>query len=182
MAKKATKKKVTKKAAKKKVAKKATKKVAKKATKKVAKKATKKVVKKATKKVAKKATKKVAKKATKKVAKKPAAKKVTKGFDKVAKTRTKSQVMTVLSEKTGLSKKEVSGVFETLGDLIGFDLKKGPGTFTVPGLMKVVVVRKPAVKARKGINPFTGEEMMFKAKPARNVVKVRALKGLKDMV
>ena len=173
MAKKATKKKVTKKAAKKKVAKKATKKVAKKATKKVAKKATKKVVKKA--------TKKVAKKATKKVAKKPATK-VTKGFDKVAKTRTKSQVMTVLSEKTGLSKKEVSGVFETLGDLIGFDLKKGPGTFTVPGLMKVVVVRKPAVKARKGINPFTGEEMMFKAKPARNVVKVRALKGLKDMV
>ena len=90
--------------------------------------------------------------------------------------------MTVLSEKTGLSKKEVSGVFETLGDLIGFDLKKGPGTFTVPGLMKVVVVRKPAVKARKGVNPFTGEEMMFKAKPARNVVKVRALKGLKDMV
>ena len=90
--------------------------------------------------------------------------------------------MTVLSEKTGLSKKDVSGVFETLGDLIGFDLKKGPGTFTVPGLMKVVVVRKPAVKARKGINPFTGESMMFKAKPARNVVKVRALKGLKDMV
>ena len=170
MAKKSTKKKV----AKKKVAKKATKKVVKKATKK-------KVVKKATKKVAKKATKKVAKKpaAKKAVAKKPAAKK---GFDKVAKTRTKSQVMTVLSEKTGLSKKDVSGVFETLGDLIGFDLKKGPGTFTVPGLMKVVVVRKPAVKARKGVNPFTGESMMFKAKPARNVVKVRALKGLKDMV
>ena len=181
MAKKSTKKKV----AKKKVAKKATKKVVKKATKKkVVKKATKKVAKKATKKVVKKATKKVAKKATKKVAKKPAAKKpvAKKGFDKVAKTRTKSQVMTVLSEKTGLSKKDVSGVFETLGDLIGFDLKKGPGTFTVPGLMKVVVVRKPAVKARKGINPFTGESMMFKAKPARNVVKVRALKGLKDMV
>ena len=180
MAKKSTKKKV----AKKKVAKKATKKVVKKATKKkVVKKTAKKVAKKATKKVVKKATKKVAKKATKKApAKKAAVKKVSKGFDKVAKTRTKSQVMTVLSEKTGLSKKEVSGVFETLGDLIGFDLKKGPGTFTVPGLMKVVVVRKPAVKARKGINPFTGEEMMFKAKPARNVVKVRALKGLKDMV
>ena len=152
----------------------------------MAKKATKKkVAKKATKKVAKKATKKVAKKATKKApAKKAVAKKAPakKGFDKVAKTRTKSQVMTVLSEKSGLSKKEVSGVFEVLGDLIGFDLKKGPGTFTVPGLMKVVVVRKPAVKARKGVNPFTGEEMMFKAKPARNVVKVRALKGLKDMV
>ncbi|MCK4951550.1 MAG: HU family DNA-binding protein, partial [Gammaproteobacteria bacterium] len=57
-----------------------------------------------------------------------------------------------------------------------------PGTFTVPGLMKVKVVRKPATKARKGINPFTGEEMMFKAKPARNVAKVLPLKGLKDMV
>ena len=60
--------------------------------------------------------------------------------------------------------------------------KRGPGTFTVPGLMKIKVVRKPATKARKGTNPFTGEEMMFKAKPARNVVKVQALKGLKDMV
>ena len=60
--------------------------------------------------------------------------------------------------------------------------KKGPGIFTVPGLMKIKVVRKPATKARKGINPFTGEEMMFKAKPSRNVVKVLALKGLKDMV
>jgi len=48
--------------------------------------------------------------------------------------------------------------------------------------MKVKVVRKPATKARKGVNPFTGEEMMFKAKPARNVVKVLALKGLKEMV
>jgi nucleoid DNA-binding protein len=48
--------------------------------------------------------------------------------------------------------------------------------------MKVVVVRKPATKARKGINPFTKQETMFKAKPARNVVKIRALKALKDMV
>jgi nucleoid DNA-binding protein len=52
----------------------------------------------------------------------------------------------------------------------------------VPGLMKLVVQRKPATKARKGINPFTGEETMFKAKPARNVVKIRPLKNLKDMV
>ena len=54
--------------------------------------------------------------------------------------------------------------------------------FNVPGLMKIKVVRKPATKARKGINPFTGEETMFKAKPARNVVKVTPLKALKDMV
>ena len=105
-----------------------------------------------------------------------------KSFEKVSKPRTKSQVLAALSDNTGLTKKEVGVVFDTLGELIGNDLKKGPGTFTVPGLMKVTVVRKPATKARKGINPFTGEETTFKAKPARNVVKVRPLKALKDMV
>ena len=59
---------------------------------------------------------------------------------------------------------------------------RGPGMFTVPGLFKVKVVKKPATKAREGINPFTGEPTIFKAKPARKVVKVLALKGLKDMV
>lgn len=105
-----------------------------------------------------------------------------KAFEKVSKVRTKSQILATLSEQTGLTKKEIGGIFESLGSLIGHDLTKGPGTFTVPGLMKVTVTKKPATKARKGTNPFTGEEMMFKAKPARNVVKVRALKGLKDMV
>ncbi|HWM27396.1 MAG TPA: HU family DNA-binding protein, partial [Woeseiaceae bacterium] len=60
--------------------------------------------------------------------------------------------------------------------------KRGPGVCNIPGLAKVVVQRKPATKARKGVNPFTGEEMMFKAKPASKTVKVAALKGLKDMV
>ena len=60
--------------------------------------------------------------------------------------------------------------------------RRGPGLFTVPGLMKIRIKRKPATKARKGVNPFTGETMMFKAKPARNVVKITALKALKDMV
>ena len=60
--------------------------------------------------------------------------------------------------------------------------KKGPGVFAVPGLMKITVQHKPATKPRKGINPFTGQEMMFKAKPARNVVRIRPLKSLKDMV
>ncbi len=105
-----------------------------------------------------------------------------KAFDKVNKVRTKSQILATLSDQTGLTKKELGSVFESLGSLIGHDLTKGPGTFTVPGLMKVTVTKKPATKARKGVNPFTGEEMTFKAKPARNVVKVRALKGLKDMV
>lgn len=96
--------------------------------------------------------------------------------------RTKSQIMTVLSEQTGLTKKQVSGVFETLTDVISKDMGKGGcGVFTVPGLMKVRRVHKPATKARKGTNPFTGEEMTFKAKPARNVVKIRPLKALKEM-
>ena len=60
--------------------------------------------------------------------------------------------------------------------------RSGSGIFTIPGLCKIVVQRKPATKERQGINPFTGEKTTFKAKPARNVVKVRPLKTLKDMV
>ena len=97
--------------------------------------------------------------------------------------RTKSEILGVLAETTGLSKKDVSSVFASLSDLIGKDVgKKGCGLFTVPGLLKIRRVNKPATKARKGINPFTGEETTFKAKPARNVVKIRPLKALKDMV
>ncbi len=101
---------------------------------------------------------------------------------KAGKPRTKSQVYGDIAEATALSKKQVGSVFEAMADMIQKDLRKGPGVFTVPGLMKIKVVRKPATKARKGINPFTGEPTIFKAKPARNVVKVQALKGLKDMV
>jgi nucleoid DNA-binding protein len=91
--------------------------------------------------------------------------------------------MGTIAEQTGLTRREVSSVFESMAGMIKKDLgRRGPGMFTVPGLMKIRVVRKPATKARRGINPFTGEEMMFKAKPARNVVKVTALKALKDMV
>ena len=109
--------------------------------------------------------------------------KTVKGVSEAKKTRTKSQVFGDLAETNELTRKQVSNIFDNLAGMIKKDLgKKGPGTFTVPGLMKIKVVRKPATKARKGTNPFTGEEMMFKAKPARNVVKVLALKGLKDMV
>ncbi len=97
--------------------------------------------------------------------------------------RTKSEIMGILAETTGLSKKDVSNVFVSMADLVSKDVgKKGCGLFTVPGLLKIRRITKPATKARKGINPFTGEETMFKAKPARNVVKVRPLKALKDMV
>ena len=99
------------------------------------------------------------------------------------KPRTKSQIYSDLAEATELSRKEVAAVFEEFSALIKKDIgKRGPGIFTVPGLMKIKVARKPATKARKGINPFTGEEMVFKAKPARNVVKVLPLKALKEMV
>jgi nucleoid DNA-binding protein len=99
------------------------------------------------------------------------------------KAPTKSEIFNNISEATGLTKKQVAAVFDALSDQIGKSLgKRGPGMFTIPGLAKIVVQRKPATKARKGINPFTGEETMFQAKPARNVVKVRPLKALKDMV
>jgi nucleoid DNA-binding protein len=99
------------------------------------------------------------------------------------KALSKTETLSTLAEKTGLSKKEVGAVIDAMGDLITHQLsKKGPGVFNVPGLMKVKVQRKDAVPARKGINPFTGEEQMFKAKPARNVVKITPLKALKDKV
>lgn len=94
----------------------------------------------------------------------------------------KSQVIGGIAEKTGLARKQVSSVCEALGELIKRELKKGPGVFTVPGLMKLTLVKKPATKARPGRNPFTGEEIMIKAKPARNVVRIRPLKQLKEMV
>ncbi len=100
-----------------------------------------------------------------------------------AKPLTKTEIRTQISEITGLTKKEVASVFDSLTEVVGKSLgKRGPKVFSVPGLVKFKVVHKKAKKARKGVNPFTGEEMMFKAKPACNVVKARPLKALKDMV
>jgi len=99
------------------------------------------------------------------------------------KPMTKGEIVSGISESTGLSKKDVNAVFDAMAAQMKKSLgKKGAGAYTVPGLMKVMVVRKPATKARKGINPFTKEETTFKARPARNVVKIRPLKNLKDMV
>ena len=100
----------------------------------------------------------------------------------MAKGPTKGEIITSIAGTTDLARKQVSSVFEALSGLIGKSVgKKGPGMFVVPGLMKIIVVQKPAVAARKGINPFTKQEQMFKAKPARKVIKIRALKALKDM-
>jgi nucleoid DNA-binding protein len=100
---------------------------------------------------------------------------------KKAKPPTKSEIITQISGKTALTKKDIGAVFEELNSIIKKSLKSA-SEFSMPGLMKVRVVKKPATKARLGKNPFTGEEITIKAKPARKTVKVTALKGLKDMV
>lgn len=95
---------------------------------------------------------------------------------------TKAQLMTALADNTGMAKKDVATVMEELNSIIERHIRKrGAGQFSLPGLMKIRTVRKPATKARKGRNPFTGEDIMIKAKPARTAVKVTALKGLKEM-
>src|SRR4051794_25205233 len=100
----------------------------------------------------------------------------------MAKAASKSEILNSIAEQVGLSRKQVAATLDALSGLIKQNVgKKGPGIFTVPGLMKITVISKPAVKARKGINPFTKQEQMFKAKPARKVIKVRPLKALKDM-
>jgi len=128
------------------------------------------------------ATKKTAARAT--AAKKTAAKKTAAARTGAAKKPpSKSEILGSIAESTELSRKQVAAVFDALNGLIQDNLKpRGPGTFSVPGLMKIVVNKRPARKARKGINPFTGEETVFKAKPATKVVKIRPLKNLKDMV
>ena len=93
----------------------------------------------------------------------------------------KSQLIEKIATTTEVSKKEVKGVMEALVDVGHKELKKN-GVFLVPGFAKFVVVKKPATKARKGTNPFTGEEMMFKAKPARKIVRARPVKAAKDAV
>ena len=136
------------------------------------------------------ATKRAAKKTTRMsrkvvVRKKETAKKpqVKKQVGPIKDAMTKSQILATLAETTDLTKKQISNVFEGLANLIERHVKqKAAGEFTVPGLLKIKVVHKPATKARTGINPFTGLEAVFKAKPARNVVKIKPLKKLKDMV
>lgn len=94
---------------------------------------------------------------------------------------TKTQMFAEIASAADLNAKQVAAVFNELEGLLGRSIKKGGlGEFTVPGLMKVTTVKKPAKKARKGVNPFTGEEQMFKAKPASIAVKVRPLKKLKE--
>src|SRR5262245_4896748 len=99
------------------------------------------------------------------------------------KAATKTAMFQALADSTGLTKKQVSSVFDELTNLIEREVgKKGPGVVTLPGLLKIKKVKKPATKARQGRNPKTGEPMMISAKPAKTVVRARPLKALQDMV
>ena len=165
----------------------ATKAPAKKAAKPAAKKApAKKAAPKAAKPAAKKApAKKAAPKAAKPAAKKAPAKKVAapvKASGPVKERYSKSQIVQEIAEMTSVARKEVTKMLEHLEDIIARHVSpKGPGEFVLPGILKINAIKKPAKKARKGVNPFTGEEVTFKAKPASTAVKVRPLKKLKEM-
>jgi nucleoid DNA-binding protein len=101
--------------------------------------------------------------------------------DEMPTQMSKSQLLEKIAAATELSKRDVKSVMDTLTEVGHKELKKN-GVFLVPGFAKFVVVKKPATKARKGTNPFTGEEMMFKAKPARKIVRARPVKAAKDAV
>ena len=99
----------------------------------------------------------------------------------MAKLMSKSELIQKLADEHSekLTRKDVKGVLESLAQ-VGYKELKKPGTFLVPGFAKFVVIKKPATKARKGINPFTKEPTIFKAKPARKVIKARPVKAAKD--
>ena len=95
---------------------------------------------------------------------------------------TKSQLIEKINEHhSEMSKKDIKGVIETLAT-VGYKELKKSGAFVLPGFAKFVVIKKPATKARKGINPFTKEPTVFKAKPARKLIKARPVKAVKDAV
>jgi nucleoid DNA-binding protein len=96
------------------------------------------------------------------------------------KALTKAQMASEIASKAGLSKSQVNNVLSALSEVVEEELRAGRPV-TVPGLVKITLTNKAATPARPGRNPFTGETITIKAKPARKVVKVRALKSLKDM-
>ena len=101
----------------------------------------------------------------------------------MAKLMSKSELIQKISEHhpNNITRTDVRGVIESLAE-IGYKELKRTGTFFVPGFAKFVVVKKPATKARKGINPFTKEPTIFKAKPARKIIRARPVKVAKDAV
>ncbi len=99
----------------------------------------------------------------------------------MANVMTKSELIQKIADEHSMNRKDVKSVIETLADFGYKELKKS-GSFVLPGFAKFVVIKKPATKERKGINPFTKEPTVFKAKPARKVIKARPVKAIKDAV
>jgi len=122
-----------------------------------------------------------AKKSARKSAKKPTRKAAPKAPPSVKTVLTKSQLVAHLADAAKVAAKDVRELLAALEETIRASIsKKGPRTFVLPGILKITAVAVPAKKARKGINPFTGEPTTFKAKPATIRVKVRPMKKLKD--
>ena len=122
-----------------------------------------------------------ARKSVKKAARKPAKKSAPKAPQSIKTVLTKSALVAHLADAAQVAAKDARALLAALEETIRVSIsKKGPRTFMLPGLLKITVTNVPAKKARKGINPFTGEETVFKAKPATMKVKVRPMKKLKD--
>lgn len=101
----------------------------------------------------------------------------------MAERKSKSEFIGAVAEKCGLTKKQVAEVFDAMNAVVAKELGHGgPGEVVLPGMLKLNVITKPATPERQGINPFTKQPTVFKAKPARKVVKARVLKGLKDAI
>ena len=98
------------------------------------------------------------------------------------KSISKSDILNALAESTNQSRKEIGAVLEALEALISSNIAKGPGIFTLPGLLKIYVHSRPATKERTGTDPRTGQPRVYPAKPAKKVVKVKALKKLKELI
>jgi nucleoid DNA-binding protein len=122
-----------------------------------------------------------ARKPARKSAKKPARKAAPKAPQSIKSVLTKSALVAHLADAAKVAAKDVRALLTALEETIHASIsKKGPRTFVLPGLLKITVTNVPAKKARKGVNPFTGEPATFKAKPATVKVKVRPMKKLKD--
>ena len=120
-------------------------------------------------------------KSAKKSARKPTRKAAPKAPQSIKSVLTKSQLVAHLADAAKVAGKDVRLLLAALEEIIRASIsKKGPRTFVLPGLLKITAVAVPAKKARKGVNPFTGEATVFKAKPATVKVKVRPMKKLKD--
>jgi len=122
--------------------------------------------------------------ASKKVAAKVAPKKAKPRLKAITEAQTKADVIDMIALESSMSKKDVATIFATMGDLIARHMmRRGSGEFTIPDAgVKIKRIRKGASKARNGHNPYTGEAMKIPSKPARNVVRVSVLKGLKETV